>query len=390
MKKNQLRFVVFVILAIVITSTDDRCVQVMALCLLGGVLAFEFSVRRSTRFGMHLLNANGGINEMLLLECVVAETPSLFLVDTGYAGPPVLSLSYLAVDDLTHASLAERVDDVFRQLQGGVSDEARQTALAELIASRKCLTYTSGCTMRLMGIGTVEEQQADMLLCGMLEMRTVDGTLGAPKRDATEVMGDVFVTHDLPNSVHILTVDFLRHAGPTLLDLEAGQVLFNLNFDQEAHYSARMHMFPPDMHGGAFVVPVTLGGVALRCTVDTGSPGPLSIDAQSFAKVTRCTDMKRVTKQFGVNNEEICSQLASATVEFAGLRAEVPVLVNDLNSDPDIDGYMGLGVLRAFNILISDRGIGFLPNANAMHTIDHYTRHTTEGQCPKITLTCSA
>lgn len=388
MKKNQLRFVVFVILAIIITSTDDRCVQLLALCILGGVLAIEVSTRRSSRFALHLVNPSGGLNEMLVLDCMLAETPTMFLLDTGYAGPPVLSLSYLAVDDPTQASFSARLDTVFAQMRDGVSDDARYLALSNLIQSRKCLTFTSGCTMRLMGIGTVQEQQADMLLCGMLEMRTVYGTLSAPKRVATDVLGDVFVTHSLPNSVHILTIDYLRHAGPTLLDLEKLELQLNLNIDQELYFRSRMHMFAPDMHGGAFVVPVSLGGVTFRCTVDTGAPGPFSIDARAFKRVEQCANSKLHTQQFGVNGEEVCSQLTSVRAVFAGLDATVPVFVNDLNSDPEIDGYVGLGILRGFNILLSDRGIGFLRNANDIHTVDHYTKYSTAGACPGMHLPC--
>ena len=274
------------------------------------------------------------------------------------------------------------------QMRDGVSDDARYLALTELIQSRKCLTFTSGCTMRLMGIGTVQEQQADMLLCGMLEMRTVYGTLSAPKRVAADVMGDVFVTHSLPNSVHILTIDYLRHAGPALLDLEALELRLNLNVDQELYFRARMHMFEPDMHGGAFVVPVALGGVTLRFTVDTGAPGPFSIDARSFKRIMQCTNTKQHTQQIGVNGEEVCSQVASVRANFAGMDAVVPVLVNDLNSDPEVDGYVGLGILRGFNILLSDHGIGFLRNSNAIHTVEHYTKYATMGACPGMVLPC--
>ena len=94
------------------------------------------------------------------------------MIDTGYAGPPVLSACYLAVNDPTQDDVDQRFRKITQRLDAGVTTDRQHRAIDEFINARGCLAYTSGCTMRLMGIGSTQEQQADMLMCDMLEMRT--------------------------------------------------------------------------------------------------------------------------------------------------------------------------------------------------------------------------
>jgi hypothetical protein len=324
------------------------------------------------------------MNESLLLETNLEKQDTLFLIDTGYAGPPVISSSYLAIEDSSGLPLNERYARITRRLAKGVDSNARHRAIDSFLRRRGCVAYTSGCTMRLMGIGDVQEQQADMLLCGPLRIRSIDGTMAAPM---TRVDANVFVTNPLPTSVHILTCDYLVHASPTLIDIGNGVLKLSLSQTEAVAQRATMSMHPIDMSGGAFVVPIRLGGVVFRVTVDTGAPGPVSLGRSAGARMKSCMREKKALHQEGVNGERVCSEITRTDMSFAGnMVNDVPVFVNDTEVE-GVDGYVGMGVLRAFNILILPDGIGFAPNGNPIRSADTYAA-STDGDGCNIQLSC--
>jgi hypothetical protein len=238
--------------------------------------------------------------------------------------------------------------------------------------------------MRLMGIGDVQEQQADMLLCGPLRIRSIDGTMAAPM---TRVDANVFVTNPLPTSVHILTCDYLVHASPTLLDIGQNKLRLFLSQTETVTLRATMTMHPIQMSGGAFVVPVQLGGVAFRVTVDTGAPGPVSLGRNAGARMKSCMREKKALHQEGVNGERVCSEITRTDMLFSGIMVrDVPVFVNDTEVE-GVDGYVGMGVLRAFNILILADAIGFAANGKTLRSADTYAS-STDGDGCNIQLSC--
>lgn len=375
---------------VALLAVRDRVVQIVAAILLVLCLTRQIVHRKYNCFRMHLLAADD-INECLVMEGLVAGKSCLLMIDTGYAGPPVLSMSYLSLDD-EDDDVKVRYTRIMKRLRKGVSAEDQNRGVDEFIRRSGCMAYTSGCTMRLMGIGSTQEQQADMLMCDMLQLRTASGSYGSPKRATSNAHADVFVTNPLPSSVHIITCDFLLHSSPSLLEISSNTLRLNMSVQEEVVCKAGMTMLPMVLSGGSFVVDLILGGVSFKCTVDTGSPGPICLSSRAAARLTRCNQNRegRVLRQSGVNGEDICSEIVSASLEFCHKTfQDVPIFANDMNTD-QVDGYVGLAVLRAFDILITPAGIGFRPNRHEMLTVDAFRSAAAVGSCPGVTLSCEA
>ena len=85
-------------------------------------------------------------------------------------------------------------------------------------------------------------------------------------------------------------------------------------------------------------------------------------------------------KQHGVNGEKVCSEIVESDIEFCDKKMKVPIFMNDSKIE-SVDGYIGLGFLRAFDILISSHGIGFHKNKNNFHNIDYFSSIAQNGTC---------
>ena len=130
-------------------------------------------------YKLNLVDSDG-MNEVILLNARVNGRSFLFMLDTGYAGPPVLSRSYLAISDPTHLNVKSRYKTILKRLLS-VKEEDEHAAVNEYMNRGGCFPFTSGCTMRLMGIGSTQEQQADMLMCPMLHLENVVYGMHPPK-----------------------------------------------------------------------------------------------------------------------------------------------------------------------------------------------------------------
>lgn len=346
--------------------------------------------RTRNSFRMHLISPDA-MNETLILDGYVCNHHALFLVDTGYAGPPVLSTSYLAARTDEHwltGTVQDRYSQIMKALVKNISAPARDAAIDGLLAEGGCIAYTSGCTMRLMSIGDTQEQQADMLLCPPIKMRkTTTGQLAAPTGRVVDA--DVVVTNALPQSIHILTCDYLLHSGPALLDIARGRLELCLPPRVVLAYSMTMDIYPVEMNGGAFVVPIELGGQRFRVTLDTGAPGPVTLGSKAATRLTACTATRKALTQAGVNGEHVCSDIVITSMRFGKKEAgRVPVFVNDRAVD-GVDGYVGLGVLRAFNILISQTIVGFAANGRELRSPESYLSATSSQSCANTTTSCT-
>lgn len=360
------------------------CLFTIVLLVVGRLVASRIE-RRGNTFRMHLF-APDTMNESLLLEADLAGRKTLFLIDTGYAGPPVISTTYLALDDASGMPLGERYGHITRQLARGIDANAHHRALHEFLQRKRCVAYTSGCTMRLMGIGEVSEQQADMLLCEALRFRAMDGTMNRPR---SNIDADVFVTNRLSQSIHILTCDYLVHASPALLDVGGGRLRLFVPPEEALLLRARMTMHPLRLSGGAFVVPIDVGGATFQVTVDTGAPGPVSLGKEASKRLRTCVREGKALHQEGVNGERVCSEIIQTDMNFCGHAVgDVPVFVNDTSVE-GVDGYVGMGVLRAFDMLVLAEGIGFAPNGLALRSADTYASSATGQRCD-VDLACDA
>lgn len=301
-------------------------------------------LRREHRTRLRLVEDASG-NEALVVRTHggVESGVSSFLVDTAYAGAPVISLSYLALlkrtPSLRHACPRRAYEHVATAV--APSEEEMERALQDLLRNGRSRTFTSGCTMRLVSIGAVAETHSDMLLAPAL---SVGG-----RRD-----GDVFVTNPLHRSFHILTADYLLHRAPTLLCPSSGKLVFRA---APVDVGVGMRYVDVELVGGAPCVAMDVEGESLRLVLDTGAAAPVSLH-RGASRLREPTDGARRATQLGVNGERVCSQVHHGDVTFAGItQRNVDVLVSD--SQPmGVDGYVGMAFLRAFDLLIAPRKLG--------------------------------
>ena len=107
----------------------------------------------------------------MYMDVYIRGKPTLFFVDTGYAGPPVINPWHQAREDSvikkygvekwnstdlkTRLKLCEALTDNY------IDFEDSNT----FILRHECSTYASTCTMRLAGIASDFEHVTDMVLC---------------------------------------------------------------------------------------------------------------------------------------------------------------------------------------------------------------------------------
>lgn len=292
-----------------------------------------------------LTDANG--NESLIMIGTMSGVPMYFMIDTAYAGAPVLSTSYMALP--TQSSLMsheERYRHILDDLHVLTPDD-RHEALARFLSRNKCRSFTSGCTMRLMGIGTTSETQTDLLLCEKVRFS-----------GCHVFRSDVFVTNPLPSSVHILTMDFLLHRSPCVMMPRHGTILWQLN---DPFLKASFEFHSPVYVGGAMRVPMTIGGSSLDIVIDTGAAAALSISHSAIDRLQVCEILgpSRKALQMGVNGERICSDVFSTSVSVGNInlgRVETFANSDDVEG---ADGYAGMGLLRMLDMWIAAHEIGF-------------------------------
>jgi predicted aspartyl protease len=299
------------------------------------------------------LEDDGGGNEAMVVQGSVGGQPMLFMIDTAYAGAPVLSLSYLALSPrLSYRAVAARL--------GRMTNDDRHRALRSFLQTTGCRSFTSGCTMRLMGIGNTSEAQSDMLLCSGLGV----GGFHA----------DVFVTNPLPGSVHILTIDFLMHRAPCVLLPARGAVLWAV---RDPLMQASFEFHTPALVGGALRIPMKVGGTVLQIVVDTGAAAALSIGKNAVDRIATCASTARKATQRGVNGEKVCSDVLVAGIQIGGIDlGEVEVFANDSKVE-GADGYAGMGMLRALDLWIAPGRLGL--RRSGLPT--RRTRATRDGTC---------
>lgn len=346
--------------------------QATTVVLVALIVLLVVRVMPSPKARMHLLSDALG-NEALVLRGSVDGRRMLFMVDTAYAGAPVLSTSYLATRLAPLVSLEREYRLVVDEMRA-LDDAARHRALNAFLARGACRSFTSGCTMRLMGIGETTEAQSDMLLCPAL---TLDGVAAFPS--------DVFVTNPLPMSVHILTIDFLMHRAPCVLAIGKGQLTFQ---ETSPLVRASFAFQTPHLVGGALRVAMRVGDRTLQVVVDTGAAASLSLSPRACKGLTECalTTPPRKMTQRGVHGEVVCSQAFEARVQVGRIdlgRVEVFANADDVEG---ADGYAGIALLRALDLWIEPGAVGFRRSGLAPAR----SRATVEGTCDGIALACAA
>lgn len=313
------------------------------------VLRLVYSRVRSVR--LHRVASSHGGESLIVSARVAGIGRTLFLLDTAYAGAPVLSLSYLARPDPHRGgSVQERFSAAQRRLASPVGEDEMRSHLHRFSAASGCRSFTSGCRMRLMGIGETVERQADLFVCPSLSL---DG-MGLPLFPS-----DVMVTHPLPGCVHILTTDYLMHRSPVLLSMRRSRLYFR------SLPHPLMRFLPAESVGGAFCVTVSVSGSPMRCVLDTGAAVTLAVGKEAAERISRCQlpDAGQGSLvQVGVNGEEVCSDVVVADVQVGGLSFPRVSIVLNTREVEGADAYMGMGLMRALDWWFSAGRIGMRPS----------------------------
>lgn len=328
---------------------------------------------------IHLVSDDAG-NESLVLNASIAGRSILFMLDTAYAGAPVVSESYAAVQErCVWGSVESRFQKCVKLATETVSHDMRHTSVdREFLQRMGCRAFTSGCTMRLMGIGETVENQADMLLCPPI---VFDGTQGDT---ADSIRADVLVTNPLPSSPHILTIDYMLHRAPCVVLPRAGHIYFRLPVAKSALMRPTFQFMPVRSVGGAFCIRVEVGGAPMDLVIDTGASTTVSISSTSVQKLRLCTRemAPKSVVQVGVNGERVCSDIVSATVRMGRIHLEdVDILANSMPVQGS-DGYIGMGVLRSLDMWFEHGRFGCRRSGLDVRHI----RATTTSSCPSGTL----
>ena len=307
-------------------------------------------------------------NEALIIEGVVCGELVLFLIDTAYAGAPVLSISYMNCLRKnkrlsSSGSVKTRFMSTMEALRHQMPNHERHETLNEYVDRGICRSFTSGCTMRLMGIGETTETQSEMLLCPPI-------LLAGKKKWNWDA--DVFVTNPLSGSTHILTSDYLLHHGPALLEPRRGQLTLRAAIQKN-----NFDIFEAYLVGGAFVIALEVGGVVMNVVLDTGASTTLSIARSAAKRIENdCKALHKKVYQTGVNGENICSDVVRLNVTVGSTSlSDIDVLINTQDVE-GADGYIGIGILRAFDIFVSHECVGLRPNGLAARSLS-----PEEGSC---------
>lgn len=320
------------------------------------------ATERVSETSIELVLCGTNNNEALVVDTVLCGERALFQIDTGYAGAPVISKSYLSVQGkVSGNTIYEQYASSIKESKR-TSVDATHRALGGLLRSGVCRSYTSGCTMRLMGIGSISEMQSDMLLCPSLAMRNKQGvyqSLGG------RVDADVFMTHPLKGGVHILTCDYLLHRSPSVICPSEGTLWLGLSSGNKKQMEPSFKFHDAFFVGGSFAIMMTVGGSAMRVVVDTGATAPLSIGRKAAGRMKTCTTPQGGSyhlTQTGVNGERICSSAVSVRVTIGQIDVgNVDAFVNDDDVE-GADAYAGLGMLRALDLWLEPTRVGVRRN----------------------------
>ena len=313
-----------------------------------------------------------GANPCAIVKARIGEYCTAFCIDTGFAGPCLLSLPCLArapplAPDEDAVEWAERAQPVIASAAASTGEQA--SALHAFAVRNRCSDFTSGCTMRLASIGATKESTSEMLLSPPLELATPSGRGEAEpsprwtsaRACSGQPVAEVLASTPMP-TLHILTCDWLVQNSPALLSPHEGTLTTNLSPDAFAVQRASLHTIATELSGGAFVATIKVEGESFRVTVDSGAACYLSLGKQAASKLRTCRPTGRTMRQVGANGERVCAHAVMARVELCGAIEDVPVLVNDMALDSE-DGYVGWCFLRHFDMCVTPNAMYARRNA---------------------------
>lgn len=335
---------------------------------------------------LHYVN---GVFGCLYIDLRINDSPTIFFVDTGYAGPPVINPWHQAreetvIETIGEAnweamSLADRLKECNNVPE---SYQSAGTGQSQFINRHMCSTYASTCTMRLAGIASNMERVTDMVLCPEL----VPGTLESSKTRGNHPEADLLVTMTMRGVTHVLTLDYLQSHHNFRIDIQN---------KQNAQLTLGQTISPPEgwimLHTkrihGVFAIRINLS-IQIEAdiynsvgwfTLDSGSSAPLVLNKSFFEKLVQysapAADV-RFVQQSGINNETTCAQVLQdaliqvqdATNALYTIDVISPVLCNDTNT-MGVDGYAGLELIAAWKGMFANDKEVWIPGSSNKITI---------------------
>lgn len=362
---------------------------VILICVCSVVVAMYICVRAHTSSVIHhlpLINSKnivslsitGRINPSIIIPFKIGTYKSVFMLDTGYAGAPVLNTKIL------HIKMDENDIDAYlvKVSEVNASNDFANRNMNAFKAKNKCIDYTSGCVLRLMGIGETSEKASDMLLCPHIAMKSASCNQYVNiKKNVGIPQADVLMTNHELNSPHILTLDYLRHVAPCMLYLKSGFMTLAMGSTEFLYERAQCTHISSETVGGAYVCSINISGVSVRCTVDTGASTTICVGASVLRRMRDFKTTDAHIEQIGINSEIICSDIVRCDVEFANMSfRDLPVFVNQQNVE-ETDGYVGLGFLKAFNLLVTPMSLFAQSNGASVASLESYSKVSRQGKC---------
>ena len=355
--------------------TEDNCQgtqhavigAILVVGMLAVVTAYALSGRGTTLRRGHTWALSYDVNalEAPLLDMQFGSRRLAVMLDTGYAGPPVVNTSALAAEEDAVRKLGSerrwnRLDVRRRAAYVYAGGNSRIASAVRFGKKSGCVLYTSGCTMRLMSIGSTNERRANLLLCPPAAAMPL-GTDRLPVTSPHNAIdAQVWVSNVLPHTPHIYTMDALRHDAPVLISAKKGKVQF-LPRPLPRRWCAKHGFWPAhaSLEAGSFMVPCTVGGVKGHFTVDTGYGGTAALSSVFAARIdaARMTCTGQTLTQHGANGEAVSCKvcLLSFGIADVNVTGPVPMLVNSTPVDA-ADGYIGMGILRMFDMVVDHGG----------------------------------
>ena len=308
----------------------------------------------------------GDVDELSLVvwvRCGESEQP--WVIDTGFAGPPVLSLPWTAVaprgvfEDCQHGYNA-----TIRALARSPPDpKSLDRALDRFLRECNASSFTAGCTTTLVGIGETRVSNSDMLLAPPLELMGHSNVFSSGRSCVGAPNADILSTTRMATA-SLITCDWLRQNGPCLISPSIGELRIGLDGPELLQLYSEFHPFANELSGGAFVTTLELGGQKFRLTVDTGSALTISLGVDAVERLKMCEKNEPMhIQQHGVNGERVCSSVVWSSTVIAGSVINTPVFLNDHPID-DVDGYIGLGLLQSFDMLITPSHMYICPTSD--------------------------
>ena len=323
------------------------------------------------------IQISGNVNPSISIPFKIGKYESVFILDTGYAGAPVLNTKILDIP------FDGNIDMYLSKLSNvACSNEDANRKLDGFKTHNKCIDYTSGCVLRLMGIGETSEKASDMLLCSPILMKTEnESSYVNVKQKLGIAEADVLMTNHELNSPHILTLDYLMHLSPCMICPRQGKMHLGMGSLEFVSERAQCEHVSSETIGGAYVCTLNVDGVPVRCTVDTGASMTICIGKSVFDKMSRYKKTDEHIQQIGINSEVICSNIILSDISFCGKSfSEVPVFVNDQEVE-ETDGYVGLGLLKCFDLLVTPIALFAKYNGGVISSLESYTNVRHSGDC---------